>query len=274
MIVISNRVVDANTVKSSGLEQEKIEIIDKMNRYQNIFSFLDINNFQFFLQLRYSIIQAARHLLASKAMFTTFEKAKCNEQFWDLTEQGGFKLKRGIDPSVAITDIFQNGKEYGFECSTSIVIIFYKAVLDSIDIHQFNYIYQGLYLRDWHSDNDLPIITRRGNDFLPGDCLYFDNPQFNPKTPQWQGENVIDLGNDLYFGHGIGIKTADGIIESLNKRRKPYPTESAFLLSQVTRLDHTYLYQFSTNVALGNRAPQFFISKTIVGKVGSNLYYL
>ncbi|MFV2050776.1 protein-glutamine gamma-glutamyltransferase, partial [Metabacillus sp. YM-086] len=116
----------------------------------------------------------------------------------------------------------------------------------------------------------LPIYTRRGNDYLPGDCLYFDNPQFNPKTPQWRGENVIDLGNDLYFGHGIGIKTADGIIESLNKRRKAYATESAYLLSQVTRLDNRYLYQFSNTRA---QIPTFLASKTIVSKLGSATFY-
>lgn len=274
MIVIGNRVVDANTLKTSGFEPEKNEMIDKMGRYQDSYPFINIQHFEFSLHLRYATIQAARQLLASKARFTTFEKASCNEQFWHLTEQGGFKLRSGINPSAAISDIFQNGREYGFECATSIVIIFYKAVLDSIDVTQFNRIYQGLYLRDWQSDDDLPIITRRGNDYLPGDCLYFANPQFNPQTPQWQGENVIDLGNDLYFGHGIGIKTADGMIESLNKRRKPYATESAYLLSQVTRLDHLYLYRFSSYGPNRNGVPQFIASKTIVGKIGSSLYYV
>ncbi|WP_078432940.1 protein-glutamine gamma-glutamyltransferase [Metabacillus halosaccharovorans] len=272
MIVIGNRVVDAITLKSSDFPPEKNEMIDKMSRYQENYSFLNNQHFEFNLNLRYSIIQAARHLLASKAKFATFERARCNEQYWHLTEQGGFKLRAGISPSVAISDIFHNGREYAFECATSIVIIFFKAVLDSIDVSQFNRIYQGIYLRDWQTDNDLPIFTRRGNDYIPGDCLYFDNPQFNPQTPQWQGENVIDLGNDLYFGHGIGIKTSDGIIESLNKRRKPYPTESAFLLSQVTRLDDQYLYRFS--LSRENLITQFIDTRTIVGRIGSQSYYI
>lgn len=269
MIYIGNRFVNGNELKSSTYKAEQNEIIDKMSRYQERYSFFNLQHFQFTLQLRYSIIQAARQLFASKAKFTTFESARSNERYWTLTEQGGFKLKSGVRPSDAINDIFQNGTLYGFECATGIVIIFYKAVLDSINDSQFNRIYQGLYLRDWQSDNDLPIYTRRGNDYLPGDCLYFDNPQFNPKTPQWRGENVIDLGNDLYFGHGIGIKTAEGIIESLNNRRKPYATESAYLLSQVTRLDDQYLYQFSTR---GDELP-FLTSRTIVTKIGSNHYY-
>ncbi|MFD2215825.1 protein-glutamine gamma-glutamyltransferase [Metabacillus endolithicus] len=273
MIIIGNREVNGNELKSSAFKTEQIEMIDKMDRYQESYSFMNNQHFQFTLQIRYATIQAARHLLASKAKFTTFERAHCNERFWNLTEQGGFKLKQGMNPADAINDIFQNGVEYGFECATAMVIIFYKAVLDSINNAQFNRIYQGIYLRDWQSDNDLPIYTRRGNDYLPGDCLYFDNPQFNPKTPQWRGENVIDLGNDLYFGHGIGIKTAEGIIESLNKRRKAYATESAYLLSQVTRLDNRYLYQFSNNAQSRAQIPTFLASKTIVSKIGSATFY-
>ena len=33
------------------------------------------------------------------------------------------------------------------------------------------------------------------SDFMPGDCIYFKNPDVNPKTTEWQGENTIDLGD-------------------------------------------------------------------------------
>jgi protein-glutamine gamma-glutamyltransferase len=268
MIFIGTNMIHANQIKIPKLTEEKTAIINQMNQYQVRYSFFSYDHLQFDLHLRQSIIQAARDLFASKAKFTTFDKAKCNERFWRLTDQGGFKLKWGNLPSDAIRDIFQNGTLYGFECATAMVIIFYKAVLDSINLDQFNRIYQGMYLRDWQSDDDLPIYTRRGNDFLPGDCLYFNNPQFDPNKPQWRGENVIDLGNGLYFGHGIGIKTSEGMIESLNKKRKPYATESAYLLSQMTRLDDNYLFQFSNGDHQRSNTPNFITTNKVVGKIG------
>ncbi|WP_273124015.1 protein-glutamine gamma-glutamyltransferase [Metabacillus sp. HB246100] len=273
MITIGNKVASGNQLSSQSLSPEQIEMVEKMNRYPNNYVFSSYSHFQFTLMLRQHIIQASRNLLASKVKFRTFRTSYCNGQYWQLTSQGGFKLKPQARPSEAIQDIYENGRLYGFECATAIVIIFYTAVLYSIDHHQFDRLYQGLYLRDWQSDEDLPIYTRRGNDFLPGDCLYFKNPQFDPNTPQWQGENVIDLGNDLYFGHGIGIKTAEGIVESLNKKRSPYATESAHLLSQVTRIDDSYLFQFASGLSRGLHV-NFITSKKIAARVGRNYFSL
>ena len=141
-----------------------------------------------------------------------------------------------------------------------------KLFLRRIDLNQFNQLYQGMILYDWHFDDDLSLYTRRGNDYLPGDCLYFKNPDFNPETPQWRGENAISLGNGLYYGHGIGIKDANGIIEALHKKRRPGATESAFLLSQVTRLDSNFLYNFSS---IENRGiPAFLQENNIVARIG------
>lgn len=268
VIFIGHSMINPNQLKATNFTDEQNETIDRMSQYQVRYSFFNHEHLQFDLHMRQATIQAARDLFASKAKFTTFQNAKCNDRFWRRTDQGGFQLKYGNLPSDAIRDIFQNGTLYGFECATAIVIIFYKAVLDSINHDQFNRIYQGMYLRDWQTDDDLPIYTRRGNDFLPGDCLYFNNPQFDPNKPQWRGENVIDLGNGLYFGHGIGIKTSEGIIESLNTRRKPYATESAYLLSQVTRLDDHYLFQFSNGVHQRRHTPHFLAANKVVGKVG------
>ncbi|MGM7722620.1 protein-glutamine gamma-glutamyltransferase [Metabacillus sp. Hm71] len=273
MIYIGNNFVQENQLHTSTLSEEEREMIDRMGRYPIKYTFLNNDHFLFVLHLRSSIIKASRDLFASEARFTTFENARCNERYWRLTVQGGFKLRDGIRPSDAINDIFQNGAKYGFECATAIVIIFYKAVLDSINRTQFDRIYQGMYLRDWQSDDDLPIYTRRGNDFIPGDCLYFNNPQFDPKRPQWRGENVIDLSKGLYFAHGIGIKTAEGVIEALNKRRYPNATISAYLLSQVTRIDDYYLYQFANDSHRQGNVPRFISLKKIVGRIGTHLYY-
>ena len=274
MILIgNNNVQNGLQLKSLKFTAEENEIIERLHRYQEIYTFFNIDHFHFDLHLRMAIIQAARDLFASKVKFTVFQNAHCNERFWRLTHQGGFKLREGVLPSDAIRDIFQNGPLYGFECATAIVIVFYKAVLDTLNLEQFNRIYLGMYLRDWQTDDDLPIHTRRGNDYLPGDCLYFNNPQFDPNKSQWRGENVIDLGNALYYGHGIGIKNAEGMIEALNKRRKPDATESAYLLSQVTRLDDNYLYQFANGTHQRSATPQFITTNTVVGRIGRHSFY-
>ena len=272
MILINNKLFTTNQLTSSTLTAEEIEMIERMSRYQEIYSFFSIDHFHFVLHLRQSIIQASRLLYSSKARFSTFKNARCNQTYWNLTQQGGFKLKTGVIPSEAIQDIFENGSKYSFECATAIVILFYKAVLDSINLDQFNRIYQGIYLRDWQSDEDLPIFSKQGNDYLPGDCLYFNNPEFDPNQSQWRGENAIDLGNGLYYGHGIGIKTAEAIIEALNKRRKPNSTESAYLLSQVTRIDNRYLYQFANQSHGRSGTPNFIIDNRVVAKIGHHSF--
>ena len=59
-------------------------------------------------------------------------------------------------------------------------------------------------------------------DFLPGDVVYFKNPDFNPYTPEWKGLNAVVLDDGTYFAHGIGIGTAEQFIHILNQMRKPW----------------------------------------------------
>ncbi|MDQ0229820.1 protein-glutamine gamma-glutamyltransferase [Metabacillus malikii] len=272
MIYIGNRLYYAVQLKSPSYTVEENELITRMGRYRIRYDFSHFQQFRFALKLRVMIIRAARDLLSSQAKFANFADSTCNPKYWTLTANGGFKLKQDVQPADAIKDIFQNGPLYAFECATAIVIIFYKAALESINIEQFNRIYQGLYLRDWRSDEDLPINTRKGNDFLPGDCLYFNNPEFDPNVSYWRVENAIDLGNGHFFGHGIGIKTAEKMIEALNSRRKPNATVSAYLLSQVTRLDDQYLYHFASPGLQQRGEPEFIASNLVVGRVGRAVF--
>lgn len=204
----------------------------------------------FEMTLRAKIVAAARELQSGKAAFASFAKSRCNGAFWMRTNDGGFRLKEGIQPAAAIRDIFNNGRLYAFECATAVVIVLYKGVLDTLGEEAFNRHFAGLYLHDWQYDSDLRLIGKKGTkDTYPGDVLYFKNPDYSPDTPEWQGENAIKLEEHLYFAHGIGLVTEGQVIAKLNRHRKPGSTQSAYLLEEVFYPDFGYLAQLSSAAA-------------------------
>ncbi|GKU77902.1 protein-glutamine gamma-glutamyltransferase [Paenibacillus sp. L3-i20] len=190
----------------------------------------------FELKMRTHIVEAAKALYASGVSFGTFSNSRCNEKYWIRTPDGGFLLRPGVPPSVAVNDIFENGHLYAFECAGAIIIMLYKAVLDTIGDAAFNTYFQNLFLRDWQHDRDLQLITTHDlYETYPGDVMYFKNPDHNPETPEWQGENVIKLDDNLFFGHGIGIGSGQEIIGHLNRARVPGSTVSAYLQDLVLK---------------------------------------
>lgn len=225
----------------SNLSELETHIYEELQKSASPHYFHSWRHLHFELKLRKNIIDAARELNNSKAEFRIFQDSKFNPLYWTKTRRG-YLLKQGVPPSEAIEDIFKNGHEYGFECSTAIVIIYYYAVLNSINRSAFNQLFQNLLVWDWSYDEDLRIITKVGKDFIPADVLYFHNPDF--KHFVWIGENTVYLGINQYFGHGIGIKTLEEMIEALNTLRKPNAKKSAYLLSQHSRLDSNSLLPF------------------------------
>ncbi|RRJ63467.1 protein-glutamine gamma-glutamyltransferase [Paenibacillus oralis] len=198
------------------------------------YAYVSLEALLFELSLRSRIVESAQALYASGVKFATYKTSRCNEAYWHRTGEGGFRLRSGVAPTDAIRDIFANGSLYGFECSMAMVIVVYKAVLEQIPRSAFNTYFNNLYLYDWQYDSDLGFI--QGNRMLgayPGDIFYFKNPDHNPATPEWQGENGIMLGPDLFYGHGVGIKSSSGIIEALNRRRRPGSRVSAYMLDEV-----------------------------------------
>ncbi|MGM0878534.1 MAG: protein-glutamine gamma-glutamyltransferase [Bacillota bacterium] len=196
-------------------------------------------------KLRKNIIVSARAMNQSNVRFEVFARSRCNPQYWHLTSTGGFQLRQGVKPSDAIQDIYINSSQYAFECATGKVIIYYHAVLSLIGEYLFNQLFQNIYLYSWHADPDLGLRSIYSHRFLPGDVVYFNNPDFNPRTPQWRGENAVVLGDGTYFGHGLAIKTAEQMIHALNKRRKPGANQSAYLTNLVTRPSFKHLAKFS-----------------------------
>ena len=159
------------------------------------------------------------------------------------TRRRGVMLKPGAMPDEAVSDIFTNGREYAFECSTAMVVVFYYAVLLSIGPRHFNRLFQNLLVWNWNYDENLKIITKSGRDYIPGDVVYFHNPDF--QNPVWIGENAVYMGNDMYYGHDIGIVAKKEMIEALNQLRKPGAKRSAYMLPQHSRLDFRFYMGFA-----------------------------
>jgi protein-glutamine gamma-glutamyltransferase len=235
-----------------------------------VFNYESLPQLRFEMMLRAKTVEAAFDLARSGVVFAVFEKSRCNPWFWNLNEKGGFELRRGIRPSDAIRDIFVSGHMYAFECATAIVIVLYKAVLDSIGEYRFDRYFADLLLYAWYYDKDLRLITKDpAPDSYPGDVLYFENPDVNPLTPEWQGENVVKIDDHLFFGHGIGVTGAHGIIAGLNRHRVPWSTRSAFLTDQVTYPDYKYIHRLSES---GIDSIRPFDSDFLVANIGSSPY--
>lgn len=224
------------------LSSKQAEIFHFLKNSKEVHRYVHSRELLFELILRKNMINSAIEMNESEVEFSIFHTSKFNSMYWLKTSRG-YILKPNVLPSDAIKDIFLNGKEYGFECTTAIVVIFYYAVLQSIDERAFNWLFNHLLVWDWSYDEDLGIITRIGSDFIPGDVMYFYNPDYD--NPVWIGENVVFLGEDKYFGHGIGIGTEEEMIKALNTLRKEGATRSAHLIHQHSRLNFKYLSQFS-----------------------------
>jgi protein-glutamine gamma-glutamyltransferase len=240
MINISGNEVTSDAILSQ-LPQEDIgkKIVETLSASTEVYKYDSMDQLKFELDMRKYIIEESIALYKGRLRFRTFRESECNNDYWDRTDEGGFTLKEGVKPADAINDIFRNTRLYGTECATAIVIIYYKAVLDIYKEGLFNELFPKITLMNWqHTDDLLGIYTYRDlADYLPGDCRYFKNPDVDPLTPEWQGENAIDLGNGTYYGHGIGIRNEEGIINALNKNRISGSEISAYLLKSATRPD-------------------------------------
>jgi len=227
----------------------KAEMLSKLINSTHVYRYSSAEELTFEIELRGNIIDASVNLYRSRLAFRIFRDSKCNEEFWRRRSDGGFVLRADVKASDAINDIFRHTRLYGTECATAIVIVYYKAVLQSYGADLFNTAFRDITLMNWQDMDELMGVAtyRRQPDYIPGDCRYFRNPDVNPLTPEWQGENAIDLGGGRYYGHGIGITDADGIISALNRNRVEDSQISAYLMDSATRPDFKRLYMYWKN---------------------------
>lgn len=247
MIIVSGRPFDFSELAAEYAQGSiEAELLTKLSKSEENYRYNSLDQLKFELKLRKATADAASALNNGRFAFAVFHKSKCNEAYWNRMENGGFRLKPGESPSAAINDIFTNGGKYATECATAMIIVYYKALIIVFGTRVFDKLFTDIVLMNWHSLD--PLIKEVGmpvkvDEKLIGDRAYIKNPDVDPKTPEWQGENVIVLPGGLYYGHGIGITNAERIIRALNSNRKPGAKVSAYMLDAVSRPDYKKLHE-------------------------------
>lgn len=231
-----------NELNIDSLPEVEQKIVRWKIASRNRYEYSSLAALMFELKMRRHTVEASYAMFQSGAQFAVFNQSRCNPNFWIRTRNGGFLLRRDVNPADAIRDIFINGHLYAFECSGAIIILYYRAALETIGDPTFNYYFQNLFLREWQKDYDLQLIASYDlSDVYPGDVCYFRNPDHHPRHPEWQGENAVMLDRDLFFGHGVGIQNAAGIIANLNRARRPFARRSAYMENLIVRPDFEML---------------------------------
>ncbi len=223
-------------------------ILAAMSSSPSVHSYETDGQLRFELNLRAQLVEKSRELARSGLRFAVFRDSTCNPDFWDRMPNGGFKLKKNVSPAAAVGDIFRNGGRYGTECATAMMIVLYGALAEVYGAGQFDRLFPKIELMNWRRLD--PRLQGFGElekypDYLPGDRRYFANPDVDPLVPMWQGENVVQLGGGLYYGHGVGINRAEAIIRNLNGNRSPGADEPAYLMDGAGRPDFKKLSALS-----------------------------
>lgn len=231
-----------NLLPSNSVQKK---IANQMNLSYNEYFYADKDLLEFELKLRAEITVASRKLYDSNFSFAVFRDVSVNEEFWNITKNGGMELKQSISSFDAMQDILKNSTKYATECATAMVVVYYLALCEVYGKEIFDKSFEKITLMNWHKLNYLISEVGQMNiypDQLIGDRLYFLNPSVSPKSPQWQGENVIDLTGNTYYGHGIGIHKAEFFVDTLNRKRSADATESAYLMQESGRPNFSKLY--------------------------------
>jgi protein-glutamine gamma-glutamyltransferase len=228
----------------AGLGEMERGMFDAKQAFRTSYAYNTVDELRFELRTRVLLTEAAIALNESGAQFAVFRDSRCNPRLWNRNEKGGFELLPYTSPAAGIRNIFEEGMLYAFECATAIVIVLYKGLLDAMGETLFNAWFGGLLLYDWHYDKDLLLVdSKKPEEALPGDVQYFKNPDVEADTPEWQGENALRMTEDLFYGHGVGVKPAEEIILSLNRKRRPFSVISAYLTDTVVHPDYPVLYR-------------------------------
>ncbi|WP_404452083.1 protein-glutamine gamma-glutamyltransferase [Virgibacillus necropolis] len=236
-------------VSISGKGKNILKQLENSSKMYHYRSFKDLEST---IHIRELIMEAASKLNDSHASFAVFRETRANDRYWSITGQGGIRLKQGVKPSAAIRDIYKNGDQYAFECATAMIMVYYYAALEYLGTETFNNYFTNLYLYSWNTDADLRLKNDTVKEPIPGDIVYFNNPDH--LKPQWQGENAVFLGDNLYYGHGLGILSAEEMIRQLNILGES-SEQDAYMIDMVVTPSFDHLIALKNEYRRSGRTP-------------------
>lgn len=202
-----------------------------------------------------AMVGACEAMDANRHDFALIVDQTFSDAFWQPQGNGAFSLKPGVKPSDAVKDIFTNAGKYKFECATALVIVHYKAMLDLLGPKDFDvacanlkmgpWVYESTLGSNWKisGNSSIEATAARKAELRAGDYTYFRNFDVSAQgaAAGWQGENVISLGGDKYYGHPFGISTGEHIVQYLNQHRNAGSTRSAAMLDLQATFDSNLL---------------------------------
>ncbi|MBM4279427.1 MAG: hypothetical protein FJ137_01250 [Deltaproteobacteria bacterium] len=193
------------------------------------------------IAFRAHVVQAAKDLAASGASFSgSHQTDKVNQTLWTMGYGGKMQVRKWLadgetgKPSAALRDIFDNGRAYGFECATAMMVIYHKAILDHVGDEAFDKLFsepKNLAFFRWDIEDadfvDAKKLVHRPMPLQPGTHYYFENPDAAPENSAFRGENVLYLGDGQFYAHGIVgdsgtyLVTEKDIVDTLSALRAP-----------------------------------------------------
>ncbi|MBI1916597.1 MAG: hypothetical protein HYS12_17955 [Planctomycetes bacterium] len=227
-----------------------LEIISTAEAWKANAPFKNADDLDEVIRFREGLVQAARALQKSKITFNPKLYAEIADksplkEFWESDGLGGIRVIAGKSRAEALDALFKNDKDLSVDCATGTIVVSLKALRD---FHKDNFdkLFPKLNLRGFRTH---PEVRRVGQGvgailftaapLFPGDRVMFKNP--DAKEDAWKNENTVYLGGGKFdaqgnyvsggefFGHGIGIRSPEGMIERLNAKRREGATQSAYM---------------------------------------------
>ena len=183
-----------------------------------------------------------------------------NKKLWTMGYGGRMAVRKFLPgdkigkPSDALNDLIENGDAYCFECATAMMVIYHKAILDHIGAEKFDAAFTDpkmLAFFRWDIEDSDFTDTKKlvedpslsGLPPVPGSHYYFANPDASDENSAFRGENVIYLGDNKYYAHGVVgasggyIVTEEELMATLSALRKPGSKKKPYRVAMEMHLD-------------------------------------
>lgn len=209
------------------------------------------------LAFRKCVVDAAYALADSGASFSgSADGDKVNTALWTMGYGGKMGVRKFLadgslgKPSAALKDIFDNGRAYGFECATAMMVIYHKAILEHVGAEAFDALFTEPRMMSffrWSIEDDdfadVKTLLHKPTPLRPGSHYYYENVDASPENSAFRGENVIYLGEGKFYAHGVVgasgqyIVTEQELVRSLSSLRRAGATKAPRRIDMEMHLD-------------------------------------